>query len=338
MKSVLGGLGLVAHGLAHALPGAQAGASGRSWLLSALGLHVGPLRWAVAILSTLAMTGFVASGFGVWGVRPFRARWKRLAVLAVTGSLALVLLFWINAYGVIAVAIDLVILMLVRRPTTTTATPVDGAHHVVKAISSIVAVGFVAWLGLVSLTAPIHRFWGSTSTELSMALPGDQALDGPPTYWIQHATTIHAPADQVWPWLAQLGTDRAGFYSYDFLERAAGIDMHNADRVHPEWQHVHEGDLVLATPEGYAGVGHPMGWKLSLVEQGRAMVLENWGAFVLVPVDAHTTRFIVRTRNGQPPSPVGLALSWLGLVTFEPVHFIMERGMLQGVKTRVERT
>ena len=47
-----------------------------------------------------------------------------------------------------------------------------------------------------------------------------------------HAITIRAPVEEVWPWLAQIGQDRGGFYSYEWLENLAGCEMRNADRVH----------------------------------------------------------------------------------------------------------
>jgi hypothetical protein len=39
------------------------------------------------------------------------------------------------------------------------------------------------------------------------------------------AVTIDAPVEDVWPWLAQIGQDRAGFYSYEWLENLAGCRM-----------------------------------------------------------------------------------------------------------------
>lgn len=61
--------------------------------------------------------------------------------------------------------------------------------------------------------------------------------------------TIDAPiADAFWPWLAQIGEDRGGFYSYSLLERAAvGAHVHNANSIHPEWQDIRVGDTVWLT-------------------------------------------------------------------------------------------
>ena len=87
--------------------------------------------------------------------------------------------------------------------------------------------------------------------------------------------TIEAPPEAVWPWLAQLGQDRAGFYSYEWLENLAGCDMHNADEIHPEWQEREPGDTVYL---------HPLnGLPVARFEPGRVLALEDWGAFVLEP-------------------------------------------------------
>jgi hypothetical protein len=55
--------------------------------------------------------------------------------------------------------------------------------------------------------------WGATNTELAMPLPGDDLVPSL-AYQSMLAVTIHAPCDRVWPWLAQIGQGRGGFYSY----------------------------------------------------------------------------------------------------------------------------
>jgi hypothetical protein len=94
---------------------------------------------------------------------------------------------------------------------------------------------------------------------------------------------------------------------------------------------------VLAAGPGYLGIDRPLGWKVERAEPGWVLVLESWGAFVLVPREDGTTRLIVRTRSSDPATPLGITTAWIGLLVFEPAHFIMERGMLLGVKARAER-
>ena len=85
--------------------------------------------------------------------------------------------------------------------------------------------------------------WGAGADEVDAVLPGDElvAAGGIRT---TRAVTINAPADAVWLWLAQIGEDRGGFYSYSRPERSVGARIHNADTVHPEWQELHAGDAI----------------------------------------------------------------------------------------------
>ena len=65
---------------------------------------------------------------------------------------------------------------------------------------------------------------------------------------------IDAPASAVWPWLVQMGQDRGGLYSYQTLENFVGLDYHNADRIHSEWQHLAPGDGMRLAPNGWFGL------------------------------------------------------------------------------------
>lgn len=169
---------------------------------------------------------------------------------------------------------------------------------------------------------PWHLSWGAEPADEKRELPGDELLPEDGTR-ILHAVTIDAPVEEVWPWLAQLGQDRAGFYSYEWLENLAGCKMENADRIHPEWQHRQLGETVHLHPAG--------GLRVSVFEPGRAVGLAGWGTFVLVPVGASRTRLIAR---GGVPRGVAAA-SYAALM--EIPHFLMERRMLLGIKKRAER-
>ena len=79
--------------------------------------------------------------------------------------------------------------------------------------------------------------WGATVEESGEILPGDDLISDPDLA-ATRAITVGAAAGQVWPWIAQLGQGRGGFYSYDFLENLAGCDIHSADQIVPGWQDV----------------------------------------------------------------------------------------------------
>jgi hypothetical protein len=90
--------------------------------------------------------------------------------------------------------------------------------------------------------------WGANAEELAGALPGDELI-ARPDLTATRAITARAPAARVWPWIAQLGQARGGFYSYDFLENLVGCNIHSAARVVPEWQDIKPGDKVGLHPE-----------------------------------------------------------------------------------------
>ena len=148
--------------------------------------------------------------------------------------------------------------------------------------------------------------------------------------------TIDAPPSAVWPWLMQLGQDRGGFYSYDWLERAFGVDMHNVNEIRPEWQQREVGELLRATQPTYLGglFGPDLGWTVKDVQFERALVLERWGAFVLVPTVDGKTRFIIRTTVSNERIPAWAAA--LDVMTFQLPHFIMERRMMLQIKELAE--
>jgi hypothetical protein len=134
----------------------------------------------------------------------------------------------------------------------------------------------------------------------------------------------------------QLGGNRGGFYSYSWLENLFGLHIKNAEQIHPEWQRLAPGDSVYATPKGWLGIDHPLGWRVSRAEPSRVLVLENWGAFVLEPVGLGRTRFIVRTRAAEPDGMANLLLAPFDFLVFQPAHFIMQRKMLLEIRRRAE--
>ena len=178
--------------------------------------------------------------------------------------------------------------------------------------------------------------WGATDDEVNMALPGD-GLVPHADLSSTRAITIRAADEDVWPWLAQLGQGRGGFYSYDFLENLVGCDIHSADVVVPGWQQIEVGDQVRLAPEVPLAV--------AVVEPNRALVLR--GGIPMGPVPApydFTWAFVVRDAPGGCTRLVvreryGYSRRWAALIV-EPaalVSWLMSRRMFQGIKKRAEQ-
>lgn len=94
-----------------------------------------------------------------------------------------------------------------------------------------------------------YRRWGASDDEATRRLPGDERVPAPLVTQTL-AVTINARAADIWPWLAQIGQERGGLYSYELLENLARCQIHNADRIVPEWE-LGVGDLVRLGPPGY---------------------------------------------------------------------------------------
>ena len=204
----------------------------------------------------------------------------------------------------------------------------------------------------VMMVRPWHSRWGATREEATRPLPYDHLVPRPLAQTTR-AITIDVPPGEVWRWLVQLGVGRGGLYSYDWLENLANLDVHSAEEIVPELQDLEVGDLVRLAPES---MGAEAGWRVAVMEPGRMLVLHqpadpdtgrpldrndpklgnycgwNW-AFVLERAQGDGTRLIVRSRvDGAPRFPIKV----LYVLLLEFPHFVMERGMLKGIKKRAE--
>jgi hypothetical protein len=126
-------------------------------------------------------------------------------------------------------------------------------------VASVIAVGAAAAYLLAVRSWQLR--WGAAGEERAATLAGDDLIANP-DLTATRAITVHVAADQVWPWIAQLGQGRGGFYSYDALENLVGCNIHNADQIVPEWQTITVGDQVKLHPE--------VGLDIAVVEPGRA--------------------------------------------------------------------
>jgi hypothetical protein len=202
-----------------------------------------------------------------------------------------------------------------------------------------VALGGLAATVYALVIRPRLLRWGATPEEVGAELPGDELLASADLVATRAISIGAAPAD-LWPWIAQLGQGRGGFYSYDALENLAGCDIHSAEQVVPEWQDVRAGDPFRLHPE--------MELSVARVEPGSALVVWSdrdgdgdgqaempydftW-AFVIRAAPGAPTRLVVRERYRYD--------SRSAAVMMEPVMAVstfMTQKMLRGIRERAER-
>lgn len=174
----------------------------------------------------------------------------------------------------------------------------------------------------------------ATPDEKMRHLPGDDLI-ADPLQSLTHAITVRCAPEQVWPWLAQMGAGRAGWYSYDAIDNGG---KRSAERIIPELQTIEVGYLFPWLP------GASEGFILLACEPGHALVLGapapdgstivTW-AFVLEARTDGTSRLIVRARGSRAYRLHGLP-EWVTRWLVPPGHFVMQRKQLLGIARRAE--
>jgi hypothetical protein len=207
------------------------------------------------------------------------------------------------------------------------------------------AVYMAAAILLRPLFLPRLRRWGATDQEVGRSLPGDDLVPQSRAGYTQ-AITVRAPVAAIWPWLLQIGQGRGGFYSYEALENLVGCDIHNADRILPEFQELQVGDGVRLHPEVPAipvvvlepqqtlllHGSEQIGQKPDRATETTEYFATTWLFYVEALADENT-RLISRYRLGYTPR-FGNDLAYRGFV--EPISAVMQRKMLLGIKAQVE--
>jgi len=182
--------------------------------------------------------------------------------------------------------------------------------------------------------SPPARRWylsyGATPVEVATELPGDDLLPHPDLLSTR-AITIEAAPETVWPWLVQMGSGRGGAYTYDWIENLFGLNMHSADEILPEFQHLAVGDVLPLGANGPA-------MRVEICDPERTLAFRSTdGAWVWI-FDLSNywlgTRLVSRNRIATPGASWPRRLAYRALL--EPGSLVMERRMLLGIKERAE--
>lgn len=194
---------------------------------------------------------------------------------------------------------------------------------------------------------PIRAKWGLRSDLVKRKYPGDDIISDPKTEFT-HGIEINAPSEFVWPWIAQMGQGRGGFYSYELLENLIGLEIYNSNKIIPAYQKPFVGDRIPFGP----ATAYP----LVICDPGKAMVIEHcenmdtksecipgerlpvnylhlsW-LWYLEDVDEEKSRFVSRNRLAYNTSFKNkLVIDVLA----EPIVFAMDRKMCLGIRRRAE--
>lgn len=223
--------------------------------------------------------------------------------------------------------------------------------------------GWMTWLALPLAAYGLERAAGFAESRRG-ALPGDELVPVP-MFQTTHDTVIDAVPGRVWPWLAQMGAGRAGWYAdpgwwdawgYELLFGAPGADgspptwrTPSADRLRPELQDIKPGDILADGPPGTAY------FEVEIAEPERVLALlsdthlahlipPSWHAhvdvggtfswvFALEPLEDGRTRLTIRTRATFHPRAAMALMPLVRAIDYLTVH-----RMLDAIKRRAERT
>lgn len=197
-----------------------------------------------------------------------------------------------------------------------------------KSLGVTLLVGGTAYL---AVAGQWLRTWGTRDDEATRSLASEDLMPEAGAA-LTHAITIDAPPDQVWPWVAQLGQDKGGFYSYAWLENLSGAGIVNADHIEPAWQH--------PLPGGQLKLHPTLGLPIAQVVPGERLVVMkpvtlglgfHW-IFMVIPEGAHRTRLLVRERYVVPWAPARMVAKVVVCGSA-----VMSRKMLLGIRERAER-
>jgi hypothetical protein len=209
----------------------------------------------------------------------------------------------------------------------------------IRALIRMAAVRLLALLALAGLFAAIYFLgvrpsqlrWGATATEVDRFMPGDGQVHHP-TFYATRAITISGRPDEIWPWLAQMGYDRAGYYGYDLIENlGSATGIRSATSTLPGFQHPKTGDVlpISAVAHMFFGEVKP---GCFLIWRAAADPPDGVFTWALYPLDANHTRLVSRIRLHYHWTDRRLALD---LFT-EFADSVAVPKILQGIKDRVE--
>ena len=197
----------------------------------------------------------------------------------------------------------------------------------ISAVATLLVLVMSAYL---LLARPYQLNWGATPEEINRPMPGDE-LDTQPTFLSTRAITIEGTPHEIWPWLVQMGYNRAGYYGYDIIENLGSKSgLHSAERIVPELQDVKVGDEVPISAAG--------SWVFYAIEPEDYFIWSSKASdcaftWALYPIDENHTRLVSRIRwshHWSQPSLLGFDLFT------EFTDYLAIRKVLQGVKGRVE--
>ena len=175
---------------------------------------------------------------------------------------------------------------------------------------------------------PMHLRWGATNKEVDFVLPGDE-LVSKPNFNATRVITINAAPEEIWKWIIQIGSKRAGWYSIDWMDNGG---VPSSFEIIPEFQKIEVGQFIPFTPDQKNGMWvkefNLNKYILWVDKAGKA----SWLWYIYIDENANT-RLITRLRTKY---------TWNNLwviyyLIYDVGDIVMMKKCLKGIKKRAEK-
>lgn len=193
---------------------------------------------------------------------------------------------------------------------------------------AIASILFVFVLLYFTFFRPWQLRWGATDDEIKRAMPGDDIVQKP-HFVATRAVSIKAPPAEVWKWIIQIGSTRAGFYSIDLIDNA---NVPSSRNILPKYQKIEKDYFIPFTPDQKNGM-----WVKDYQEPEYVLWWDRkgnatWGWF-LRQTEAGDTRLITRLRIKYDFSFPCI----IYYIFYEFGDIIMMSKCMLGIKERAEK-
>jgi len=170
--------------------------------------------------------------------------------------------------------------------------------------------------------------WGATKTELSLSLPGDELVKRP-DFNATRGIAIQAAPGQIFPWIVQIGSRRAGWYSIDRIDNAG---IRSSWEILPEFQRLEQGQFIPFTPDQKQGM-----WVHSFEKDWFILWEDKKGnaswLWYLIPVSPGETRLLTRLRTRYDWKSIWI----LYYLIYDIGDIVMMSKCMKGIRKRSER-
>lgn len=178
----------------------------------------------------------------------------------------------------------------------------------------------------VMVIRPVHLKWGSTQEELEYNYPGDTIVSDPDFNAVR-AITINAKPEDIWPWIVQIGSGKAGWYSIDMIDNGG---IKSSESILPEYQYIEIGQFIPFTPDRQNGMWVKDYEKSKFILWTDQERMATWLWYLFDKGDA--TRLITKLRTKYKWRSIWI----IYYLIYDIGDIIMMKKCMKGIKGRVE--